>query len=56
MKEGNNSMRVFDHEWIHHGDAGHAEGSPLGKNWKMDVEPPAYAQMGCTYGGGGDEC
>ncbi|MFA5139124.1 MAG: hypothetical protein WC728_07815 [Elusimicrobiota bacterium] len=45
MKPGLKSMEVFHHEFIHHGDAGNFDGSPIGENYKNGAEPLAYADM-----------
>lgn len=53
MAPGLTNMRIFDHEWLHHSDAGHADGTPIGVNEFSDIEPPCYRYMGCAPGMGG---
>ncbi|MFA5138080.1 MAG: hypothetical protein WC728_02520 [Elusimicrobiota bacterium] len=50
MAPGLMNMRVFDHEWLHHSDAGHADKTSIGVNELMSVEPPCYKYMGCAPG------
>ncbi|MFA5138142.1 MAG: hypothetical protein WC728_02830 [Elusimicrobiota bacterium] len=50
MAPGLLNMRIFDHEWLHHSDAGHADNTPIGVNEMNDVEPPCYKYMGCAPG------
>lgn len=45
------TMKIADHEYRHHADAKHWDGSQLGVNPKQDVEPPCYATMGCLNDG-----
>ena len=50
MAPGLTNMRIFDHEWLHHSDAGHADDTPIGVNEMNDIEPPCYKYMGCAPG------
>ena len=50
MAPGLTNMRIFDHEWLHHSDAGHADHTPIGVNEMNDVEPPCYKYMCCAPG------
>jgi len=56
MAPGLMNLRIFDHEFLHHSDAGHADRSPLGVNELHAVEPPCYKYMGCAPGMGGSGC